>query len=206
MKKFIITVLLGLSAITTANAVQGDAEAGKGKAAMCAACHGADGNSLVPMYPKLAGQSANYLVKQLTEFKLGMTSGGKSGRVNAIMGGMAMALSEQDMADISAFYANQKVTDGNGIANAKGKKLYLGGNAEMEITACAGCHGADGKGMANAGFPALAGQNAEYLKIQLDAFRNGSRYNDLNGMMRGVAANLTDEDITALSQYASSLK
>jgi cytochrome c553 len=135
-----------------------------------------------------------------------MTSGGKSGRVNAIMGGMAMALSEQDMADISAFYANQKVTDGNGIANAKGKKLYLGGNAEMEITACAGCHGADGKGMANAGFPALAGQNAEYLKIQLDAFRNGSRYNDLNGMMRGVAANLTDEDITALSQYASSLK
>jgi cytochrome c553 len=206
MKKFIITVLLGLSAATTANAAQGDAEAGKGKAAMCAACHGADGNSLVPMYPKLAGQSAPYLVKQLTEFKLGMTSGGKAGRVNAIMGGMAMALTAQDMADISAFYAKQEVTDGNGIANTKGEKLYLGGHAERKITACAGCHGPSGKGMSNAGFPALAGQNAEYLKIQLHAFRNGSRYNDLNGMMRGVAANLTDEDITALSQYASSLK
>ena len=206
MKKFIITVLLGLSAVATANATQGNAEAGKGKSAMCAACHGADGNSLVPMYPKLAGQSASYLVKQLVEFKQGMTSGGKSGRVDPVMGGMAMALSEQDMADVSAFYASQKLTAGNGSADAKGKKLYLGGNAEMEVTACVACHGINGKGMANAGFPALASQNAEYLKIQLEKFRNGTRNNDLNGMMQGVAANLTDEEITALSQYMSSLK
>ncbi len=206
MKKFIITILLGLSAVATANAAEGNAEAGKGKSAMCAACHGADGNSLVPMYPKLAGQSASYLVKQLAEFKLGMTSGGKSGRVDPVMGGMAMALSEQDMADVAAFYASQTLTAGNGSENALGKKLYLGGNAEMEVTACVACHGINGKGMASAGFPALASQNAEYLKIQLEKFRNGSRNNDLNGMMRGVAANLTDEEITALSQYMSSLK
>jgi len=206
MKRFIISILLGLSAVATANAAQGDAEAGKGKSAMCAACHGADGNSLVPMYPKLAGQSAGYLVKQLTEFKLGMTSGGKSGRVDPVMGGMAMTLSEQDMADVAAFYASQQVTAGNGSADAAGKKLYLGGNAEMEVTACVACHGINGKGMPSAGFPALANQNAEYLKIQLEKFRNGSRNNDLNGMMQGVAANLTDEEIAALSQYMSSLK
>ena len=205
MKKIIMTVLLGLSAVVTANAAQGDAEAGKGKTAMCAACHGPDGNSLVPMYPKLAGQSASYLVKQLTEFKLGMTSAGKSGRVDPVMGGMAMALSEHDIADVSAFYASQKSTAGNGVANAEGKKLYLGGNAEMEVTACVACHGINGKGMPSAGFPALASQNAEYLKSQLEKFRSGARNNDLNGMMQGVAANLTDEEITALSQYMSSL-
>jgi len=206
MKKFIITVLLGLSAVATANAAEGNAAAGKEKSAMCAACHNSDGNSLVPMYPKLAGQSAGYLAKQLAEFKLGMTSGGKSGRVDPVMGGMAMALSEQDMADLGAFYASQKVTAGNGSENALGKKLYLGGNAEMEVTACVACHGITGKGMANAGFPALASQNVEYLKIQLEKFRDGSRNNDLNAMMQGVAANLTDEEITALSQYISSLK
>jgi cytochrome c553 len=206
MKKFIITLLLGLSAVATANAAEGDAEAGKGKSAMCAACHGADGNSLVPMYPKLAGQSASYLVKQLTEFKLGMTSAGKAGRVDPVMGSMAMALSEQDMADVAAFYASQEITAGNGSDNAIGKKLYLGGNAEMEVTACVACHGINGKGMPSAGFPALASQNAEYLKIQLEKFRDGSRNNDLNAMMQGVAANLTDEEISALSQYMSSLK
>ncbi len=201
-----MTVLLGLSAVATANAADGNAEAGKGKTAMCAACHGADGNSLVPMYPKLAGQSASYLVKQLTEFKLGMTSAGKAGRVDPVMGGMAMALSDQDMADVAAFYASQKITAGNGSDNAMGKKLYLGGNAEMEVTACVACHGINGKGMPSAGFPALASQNAEYLKIQLEKFRDGSRNNDLNAMMQGVAANLTDEEIIALSQYMSSLK
>ncbi len=206
MKKFIVTILLGLSAVAAANAAEGNAEAGKSKSAMCAACHGTDGNSLVPMYPKLAGQSASYLVKQLADFKLGMTSAGKSGRVDPVMGGMAMTLSEQDMADVAAFYAGQQATAGNGKDNAHGKKLYLGGNTEMEVTACVACHGINGKGMPSAGFPALANQSADYLKIQLEKFRNGSRNNDLNGMMQGVAANLTDEEIVALSQYMSSLK
>ena len=205
MKKFIVTILLGLSAVATANAAEGNAEAGKSKSAMCAACHGTDGNSLVPMYPKLAGQSESSLVKELADFKLGMTSAGKSGRVDPVMGGMAMTLSEQDMADVAAFYASQQATAGNGKDNAHGKKLYLGGNNEMEVTACVACHGINGKGMPSAGFPALANQSADYLKIQLEKFRNGSRNNDLNGMMQGVAANLTDKEIVALSQYMSSL-
>ena len=201
-----MTVLLGLSAVATANAAEGNAEAGKSKSAMCAACHGTDGNSLVPMYPKLAGQSASYLAKQLADFKLGMTSAGKSGRVDPVMGGMAMTLSEQDMADVAAFYASQPATAGNGSDNAHGKKLYLGGNSEMEVTACVACHGINGKGMPSAGFPALANQSVDYLKSQLEKFRNGTRNNDLNCMMQGVAANLTDEEINALSQYMSSLK
>ena len=205
MKKMIFTVLLGLST-TMANAVEGDAEAGKNKSAMCAACHGADGNSLVPMYPKLAGQSATYIAKQLADFKEGMTSGGKSGRVDPIMGGMAMALSEQDMADIGAYYATKKISAGNGQANDLGKTIYLGGDTENEVAACVACHGAAGKGMANAGFPALASQQSDYLASQLKKFRDGSRNNDLNSMMSGVAVNLTDEQIKALSQYISSLK
>lgn len=205
MKKIIITLLLGLTAATTVNATTGDAEAGKTKSAMCAACHGVDGNSLVPMYPKIAGQSAAYIAKQLADFKLAMTSAGKSGRVDPVMGGMAMALTEQDMADIAAFYASQTATEGDGTANDQGKKLYLGGNAETEVTACVACHGINGKGMPNAGFPGVSNQNATYLQSQLEKFRVGSRNNDLNGMMRGVAANLTDEEIAALAQYMSSL-
>jgi cytochrome c553 len=206
MKKFIITLLLGLSTVASANATEGNADAGKTKSAMCAACHGADGNSLVPMYPKLAGQSANYLVKQLVDFKLGATSGGSAGRVDPVMGGMAMTLSEQDMADVAAYYASQSITDGNGSENATGKRLYLGGNSELEVTACIACHGINGKGMPSAGFPALAGQNADYLKIQLEKFRSADRNNDSNAMMRGVAANLSDDEIAALAQHMSSLK
>ncbi len=201
-----MTVLFGLSAVTTAQAVEGNAAAGENKAAMCAACHGADGNSPVTMYPKLAGQSATYLAKQLTEFKLAMTTGGKSGRVDPVMGGMAMGLSEQDIADLAAFYASKTINAGNGSDNALGKKLYLGGNAAMQVTACVACHGINGKGMESAGFPALASQNVEYLASQLKKFRDGSRNNDLNAMMQGVAANLSDEEIDALAQYISSLK
>lgn len=206
MKKFIITLLLGLSAATTANATTGDAEAGKTKSATCAACHGTDGNSLVPMYPKLAGQSADYIVKQLTDFKLGATSGGSAGRVDPIMGGMTMALSEQDMADLGAYYQAQKISDGAGSADALGKKLYLGGNSASNISACVACHGVDGDGMAKAGFPAVGSQNVDYLKIQLEKFRSGARSNDNNAMMRGIAANLTDQEIAALAQYISSIK
>lgn len=206
MKRIIITLLLGLSALATANAAEGNAEAGKSKSAMCAACHGVDGNSLVPIYPKLAGQSAGYIAKQLADFKLAMTSGGESGRVDPVMGGMSMALTEQDMADLGAYYASQQATAGNGTDTTEGRKLYLGGNTETEVTACIACHGINGKGMPSAGFPAIASQNADYLKSQLEKFRSGARNNDTNGMMRGVALNLTDEEIVALSQYMSSLK
>jgi cytochrome c553 len=206
MKKIILTLLLGLGVLNTAAALEGSAEAGKTKSAMCAACHGVDGNSLVPMYPKLAGQSAAYIAKQLAEFKAGMMSGGKEGRVDPVMGGMTMALSEQDMADLGAYYAAQTSTAGNGSADALGKSLYLNGDIERGITACIACHSIDGNGMPSAGFPAVASQNVDYLKGQLTKFRDGTRANDTNAMMRNIAIKLEDADIAALTQYMSSLK
>ena len=206
MKKVILTLLLGLGVINTATALEGSAEAGKTKSAMCAACHGVDGNSLVPMYPKLAGQSAAYIAKQLAEFKAGMMSGGKEGRVDPVMGGMTMALTEQDMADLGAYYQTQTSTAGNGATDALGKSLYLSGDAERGITACIACHSIDGHGMPTAGFPAIASQNVDYLKAQLTKFRDGTRSNDTNAMMRNIAIKLEDADIDALTQYMSSLK
>jgi cytochrome c553 len=206
MKKIIFTLLLGLGALNTANAAEGNAEAGKTKSAMCAACHGGDGNSLVPMYPNLAGQSASYLAKQLADFKAGAMSGGKEGRVDPVMGGMTMALNEQDMADLGAYYSTQIAKETTGETNAVGKKLFTSGDAERGITACVACHGIDAKGMPQAGFPSVAGQNAAYLKTQLEKFRDGLRNNDTNGMMQNIAIKLEEADIEALVQYMSSAK
>jgi cytochrome c553 len=177
----------------------GDVAAGKTKAATCAACHGSDGNSLVPMYPSLAGQSANYIAKQLAEFKSGE-------RENMVMAGMAAALSQEDMNDLAAFFAVQTAKPGTGETDAEGHKLYFGGNADKGIAACIACHGVNGKGMKQAGFPSLAGQSKDYLKSQLASFRNGTRHNDSNGMMRNIAIKLSDADIDAVAQYISSLK
>ncbi len=177
----------------------GDVKSGQEKSAMCVACHGVDGNSPVPMYPKLAGQSANYLTKQLADYKSGE-------RKNPIMAGMVAALSEKDMQDLGAFFAVQAQTAGTGEASEVGQKLYFGGDAKKGITACVACHGVKGKGMAQAGFPALAGQNADYLKKQLASFRDGSRANDRGNMMGNIAIKLSDSDIDELVKYMSSLK
>jgi cytochrome c553 len=177
----------------------GDVKAGQEKSVMCASCHGADGNSLIAMYPKLAGQSASYTAKQLANFKSG-------DRVNALMAGMVAALSPQDMDDLAAYFAVQTPTPGQGEGSDIGHKLYFGGDVNKGITACVACHGVNGKGMAQAGFPALAGQNADYLKTQLSTFRSGSRGNDRNGMMRNIAIKLSDSDIDELVKYLSSLK
>jgi cytochrome c553 len=186
---------------------QGSIEAGKTKSLTCAACHGADGNSQIPMYPKLAGQHEKYLEKQLREFKLGMTSGGKQGRVNAVMGGMAMVLSEQDMADLAAYYASLTTsynTTPENIVEA-GKVLYTAGDAERGLPACVACHGPRGNGTELSGFPKISGQHADYIKSQLQMFRDGARGNDMNAMMRDVAKKLTDEEIETLSQYVGGL-
>ncbi len=205
MKKVILTAILGFGMLTNAFALEGDAEAGKTKAAMCGACHGADGNSLVPAYPKLAEQHPQYITKQLVDFKTALNTAGKEGRNDPIMGGMAATLTEQDMADISAFFASQKISATGASANAKGKKLYQGGDADRSITACIACHGSAGKGSGLAGFPAVNSQNSEYLKVQLGKFRDGSRNNDMNSMMANIASKLSDEDIAALAEYMSSL-
>jgi cytochrome c553 len=177
----------------------GDVKSGQEKSVMCTSCHGADGNSLVPMYPKLAGQSASYLTKQLADFKSGE-------RKDPVMVGMVAALSKQDMQDLGAFFAVQTPTAGTGEASTVGSKLYFGGDAKKGVTACVACHGVKGKGMAQAGFPALAGQNADYLKKQIASFRDGSRANDRGNMMANIAIKLSDSDIDELVKYMSSLK
>ncbi len=173
--------------------------AGKAKAATCAACHGADGNSPVALYPKLAGQSADYIVKQLQEFKAGS-------RKDPVMGPMAAALSEQDMLEIASYYAAQKIAVADSAGSEIGKKLYFGGNVKRKITACVACHGVNGKGMNKAGFPTIAGQNETYLTAQLMKFKKGERNNDYNTMMQSVASKLSVSDIEELAKYMASMK
>jgi cytochrome c553 len=150
------------------------------------------------MYPKLAGQSANYLAKQLADFKSGA-------RVDPVMVGMVAGLSSADMDDLAAYYAVQTPSKGSDETSKIGKKLYFGGDANKGITACIACHGVNGKGMAQAGFPSVAGQNTDYLKKQLTTFRDGSRGNDNNSIMRNIAIKLSDSEIDELVKYMSSL-
>lgn len=205
MKKIVFTLALMLGVVGAAQA-QGDAEAGKAKAATCVACHGNDGNSPTDMYPKLAGQHASYIEKQLLEFKAAASGG--TGRANAIMAGMVMPLSEQDMADLAAYYASEAVTP-VAVSEAvieQGAALYQGGDIERGIAACIACHGPRGEGLESAKFPRLSGQHPAYIKAQLEAFRSGARENDPNGMMRDIATKLTDADIEVLSQYVVGLR
>lgn len=180
----------------------GDSAAGQTKAAACAACHGADGNSADPAFPSLAGQHASYLLKQLTEYKSGA-------RANAIMSGMTASLSKADMEDIAAFYATQSIkplaSEQDSEIVAQGRILYLAGKLSAGVPACAACHGSDGYGNPGAGYPALIGQHPAYAEGVLKAFRDGTRVNDANGLMRQAAKGLTDEDIRALAAYTASL-
>ncbi|MFW5450551.1 MAG: c-type cytochrome [Methylophagaceae bacterium] len=178
----------------------GDVSAGKAKAAVCAACHGADGNSPSNMFPKLAGQGEAYLVKQIADFKNGL-------RENAVMAPMVAALTEQDIADLSAYYASNKVTPGavsEDLLNA-GKTLYRAGNKESGVPACMACHGPTGVGVAAAKWPALTGQHSIYIEAQLKAFSSGVRSNDPNSMMRDIASKMTEEEMKAVAAYASGL-
>lgn len=179
--------------------VTGDVEAGKAKSATCVACHNADGNSTNAMYPSIAGQGEAYLLKQLQEFKSGV-------RENGIMAGMVAGLTDEDMKNLAAYYASQTLKPVVADADEAGYNLYVGGDATRGVTACIACHGVTGKGMDNAGFPAIGGQHPGYLKTQLEAFRSGARGNDLNGMMRDIASKLSDADIQSLSNYMSTLK
>jgi cytochrome c553 len=179
---------------------QGDAAAGQAKSALCATCHGADGNSDLAMNPKLAGQNASYLIKQLQDYKSGA-------RQNATMTAMVASLSDQDIADIAAWYASQEVTlEGADPAVLElGEQIYRAGNAEIGAAACSACHAPDGSGNGPAGFPSLSGQHPEYTLLQLQAFRAGERANDSNSMMRGVVERLTDAELEALASYVSGL-
>lgn len=206
MKKMLTLFVLSLGLSPVAFA-EGNPEAGKAKSATCAACHSADGNSLIGMNPKIAGQHAKYLEKQLKEFRLAAKTGGAEGRNNAVMNGMAAALSDEDIADLSAYFASQEGKDGKTGEEyvAAGQQLYRGGDAERGITSCIACHGPKGNGTGLAGFPDISGQHAEYTATQLKLFRDGKRANDPNGMMQDIAKKLTDKDIEALSHYVAGL-
>jgi cytochrome c553 len=173
---------------------------------VCAACHGADGNSPTPANPKLASQVPEYLQKQLANFK---PAGGKRAeRENQIMGGMVAGLSTADMRDVAAYYAAQRATPGavkTQDALALGRKIWRSGDMTKGLPACAGCHGANGAGLP-AQYPRLAGQYAEYTEAQLKAFRSGERRNDANKMMQAIAARMSDPEIRAVADYITGLR
>lgn len=191
----------GLFWIATTASAAGDVDAGREKSAACAACHGTDGNSASAEWPKLAGQHAGYTAKQLRDYRSGA-------RANDIMLGMSAGLSDEDIADLAAFYAAQTIEFG--IADPElvleGEALYRGGDSIRGIPACSGCHGPDGRGNSAANFPWLAGQHAEYTAEQLTLYRTMVRNNDPNAMMRGVAANMTDQQIRAVAEFIQGLR
>ena len=196
MKTWLITLAAATAFVCGPVQASGDAKAGEAKSAACLACHGPMGNSVVPMWPKLAGQHPEYLQKQLMDFKA-------NNRVNEQMTPMALPLSDQDMADLAAYFASQQQSPGAPGSDAAGlgERLYRGGNASSGVPACTGCHGPQGLGMGLAKFPRISGQHAQYVEQTLKHFRDGVRQNDTNAMMRGVAARMTDQEITAVSQY-----
>jgi cbb3-type cytochrome c oxidase subunit III len=206
MKTFASLALSVLCLTTSAfasdapKAAKPDAAAGEAKyTAMCAACHGADGNAGSPEYPKLAGQHPAYLAKQLAEFKSGK-------RANAVMSGMAAALSDEDMKNVAAWLSSQKAKPGYAKDKdtiALGERIYRGGVADRQIAACAGCHSPNGAGIP-AQYPRLSGQHAAYLSAQLSAFRGGVRNN--NVQMTQVAAKLNDREIQAVADYIAGLR
>lgn len=201
-----ITSALSLIAIAALSlpaiaATKGDPAKGQALAGACAACHGIDGNSVVSVNPNLAGQHAEYIAKQLSEFKAGT-------RANPIMAGMAAGLTPEAMADVGAYFRAQKVR-APGAKNRdlveQGRKLYRGGDAARGLPACSACHSPTGAGMASQ-YPRIGGQHADYTVAQLKAFRSGERANDSAAMMRTVAAKLTDAEMSALAEYLSGLR
>lgn len=197
-------LVVGLMAAAFAHAestAHGDPAKGQALAAVCGACHGPDGNSAIAVNPNLAQQHPAYIAKQLENFKSGA-------RANAIMAPMAANLSADDMKNLGAYFASQKLRP----AAAKdrdlvtlGQKLYRGGDPERGLPACAACHSPTGAGIP-AQYPRLSGQHPDYTIAQLKAFRAGERANDANSMMRSIAAKMTDREMAALAEYSAGLR
>lgn len=206
MKSILFVTLTALSLVGFVQA-KGDASAGQSKAVMCGACHGADGNSAAPSFPKLAGQGEKYLIKQMNDIHEGR-------RVVATMAGQLDNMSQQDIANIAAYYSSQTGTVGKAKADLVelGERIYRSGNGAAGIAACTACHSPTGAGNAPAGFPKLAGQHAEYIEAQLRAFRTGAeepdkgRANDgETRIMRDIVSRMSDLEIRAVSSYVQGL-
>ena len=202
MKKLILAGVATFF-LMSGSAIAGDAAAGKAKSAACGGCHGFDGNSPIPAYPKLAGQNEAYIVKQVKDFKA------NTDRQNPIMFGMVAALSDEDAADIGAYFQAQSLKEAavsDAGKHAAGRDIYKGGDLQKGIPACQACHGPKGSGTAGIGYPQIGGQYVEYTLAQLKAFKDGSRKNDDKMLMRSIVEKMSDEDMAAVANYIASLK
>ena len=178
----------------------GDPIAGKSKSEFCQGCHGEDGNSPDSMTPKLAGQNASYIAKQLRNYQIGT-------RTHQIMSAMAATVSDADLDDIAAYFSSQAPMKGNGVANKIGKDLYQRGDMSRMIVACVNCHGAigEGKTSANSIFPVIGGQHKDYLLGQLVSFKDGDRSNSPGGVMNIMVQRMTPAELEALADYVAGL-
>ena len=202
MKNYLVITMSLLVSMAFAPAqAGGDPEAGKVKSASCAACHGVDGNSVNPEWPKLGGQHAGYIIQQLLYFSDGE-------RDNATMKGMAANLSDEDRMDLGAYYASQKVSYGaaDPAEVELGEKIYRGGYSESGVAPCMSCHGPNGAGNPAANYPALRGQHAKYVENQLHGFAEGNRVNENSiTMMQIIANRMTNKEIRAVASYIQGL-
>jgi len=201
MKKLIAGVVLGVGLTTLAHGA-GNPQAGEQKAAVCTSCHGPGGQKpIMAIYPKLSGLGEKYLYRQMTAIKAG-------DRAVPEMTGLLDAMSDQDLQDLAAYFNAQEriVNQANPDLIEQGAALYRGGNLATGVPACAACHSPQGKGNEPGGYPALGGQNADYVAKQLKAYRDGTRATDANSnIMIDVASRLTDAEIEALANYVSGL-
>ena len=191
----VVGMLLSFNAMSV-----GDIEAGRTKAAMCAGCHGQNGNSQNPIWPKLSGQHAFYIEKELHDFQ-------KSRRIDPTMAPMVAGLNDVDIENLAAFFASvpSSVEAASADKIKLGESLYRGGNAERGLPACIACHGPNGAGSAPAKFPKIGGQHAAYLAKALKDFKSESRTNDHQGMMRDIAGRMSNKEIEAVASYVSGL-
>jgi cytochrome c553 len=203
----ITTLFAAVTAVAAEPPFKGDAaKAQEIVSKVCAACHAADGNSMIPANPKLAGQFPEYLHKQLTNFK--PAGAKKAERGNPVMAGMVANLAPEDMRNLAVYFSGQAPKPGMAKSKdlvALGQKIYRGGIAGKGVAACASCHGPNGAGMPSQ-YPRLSGQHAEYVEVQLKAFRAGDRANDPNSSMRTVAGKLSDREIQAVADYVAGLR
>ena len=201
-KTVLLSTSVALALLASSTYAAGDAAAGKNKSASCAACHGADGNSVNPVWPSIAGQHESYIQNTLQSFKDGT-------RTDMLMTAQANTLSDEGIADLAAYFATQKAikrTADPALADI-GERLYRGGNKESNLTACIGCHGPSGRGNAPAGYPSLTGQHAAYTAKQLADYQSGARKSDGDTqIMRNIASRLTQDEINALASYIQGLR
>ncbi len=190
-----------LTAASDKHEILADAKAGEKAAVVCGSCHGVKGESSNALFPSIAGQNEKYIIKQLKDFQ-------SSKRQDPVMNAQVANLSEEDIVNIAAFYAQQDMPMGEADPSvvALGEAIYRGGNLTKQITACGACHGPSGAGNLPAGFPQLSGQQVAYTVKQLEAFRRGDRANDANGMMRSIAARMSDAEIKAVAEYIRGLR